>query len=74
MAPDQKEDECEESELPAEDRTNGNHEAHWFKKRKKTYDDYQRPMATTKKGLMLGMHTVAAHEHHNRSLQPLMEG
>ena len=83
MAQDRKEDEREEPELQAEDSDheeqeeespNADHEARWFKKRKKTYDGYQRHIATTEKGLILGVHTVAAKEHDRQGLQPLMEG
>ena len=83
IAQDRKEDEREEPELQAEDRyhekqeedrPNADHEARWFKKRKKTYYGYKRHIATTEKGLILGVHTVAANEHDSQGLQPLMDG
>ncbi|MCY4298020.1 MAG: IS5 family transposase [Flavobacteriaceae bacterium] len=83
MAQDRKEDEREEPELQAEDRDHeqqeeerphADHEARWFKKRKKTYYGYKRHIATTEKGLILGVHTVTANEHDRQGLQPLMEG
>ncbi len=55
MAQDPKEDQREEPELPAQESDHEQpEEDRGFKKRKKTYDGYQRPMATTEKGLMLG--------------------
>ncbi len=64
MAQDPKEDQREESELQSEQSYDEEkQEDRWFKKRKKTYDGYKRPMATTEKGLILGGgHTVAANE------------
>ncbi len=41
---------------------------------KKIDDGYQRHIATTEKGLILGVHTVTVHEHDRQGLQPLMEG
>ncbi len=55
MAQDPKEDQREESELQSEQSYDEEkQEDRWFKKRKKTYDGYKRPMATTEKGLILG--------------------
>ena len=82
IAQDRKENQREEFELQAEegyhekqeeDCPNADHEARWFKKRKKTYYGYKRHIATTEKGLILGVHTVAANEHDSQGLEPLME-